>query len=91
MVQEGKIRHLGLSEASSRWIQQLHSIHPVSAVQMEYSLAVRDIEDTIIPTCNQLGIGVVCYSPLARGMFNHTRNFSKLQQEFAKDFRKSVP
>jgi len=91
MVHEGKIKHIGLSEASPKWINLLHSMHPVSAVQMEYSLAVRDIEDAVIPICNQLGIGVVCYSPLARGMFNNMKNFNKLQQEFAKDFRQSVP
>lgn len=58
---------------------------------MEYSIAVRDIEDTIIPTCEELGIGISSYSPLARGIFNNSRNFNKQQQEFTKDFRKSVP
>jgi len=58
---------------------------------MEYSIAVRDIEDTIIPTCKELGIGISSYSPLARGIFNNSKNFNKQQQEFTKDFRNSVP
>lgn len=69
LVSEGKVKHIGLSEASPRIIRLCHAIHPVSAVQMEYSLGIRDIEESVIPTCRELGIGIMAYSPLARGVF----------------------
>ncbi|KAK6911398.1 NADP-dependent oxidoreductase domain [Dillenia turbinata] len=69
LVQEGKIRHIGLSEASPDTIRRAHAVHPITAVQMEYSLWVRDIEEEIIPLCRELGIGIVPYSPLGRGFF----------------------
>lgn len=69
LVTEGKVRHIGLSEAPPKIIRLCHAIHPVACVQMEYSIGIRDIEETIIPTCRELGIGVMAYSPLARGVF----------------------
>ncbi|GAB2211462.1 hypothetical protein Droror1_Dr00024775 [Drosera rotundifolia] len=69
LVEEGKIKYVGLSEASPDTIRRAHAIHPITAVQMEWSLWTRDIEDEIIPLCRELGIGVVPYSPLGRGFF----------------------
>lgn len=67
LVQEGKVRYLGLSEASSETVQRAHKVHPITALQSEYSLWTRDIEAEILPTCRELGIGFVAYSPLGRG------------------------
>ncbi|GMY27311.1 perakine reductase-like [Fagus crenata] len=69
LVEEGKLKYIGLSEASADTIRRAHAVHPITAVQMEYSLWVRDIEDEIIPVCRELGIGIVAYSPLGRGFF----------------------
>jgi aryl-alcohol dehydrogenase-like predicted oxidoreductase len=68
LVQEGKIRHIGLSEASAATIRRAHAVHPVTAVQIEWSLWSRDAEEEIIPVCRELGIGIVTYSPLGRGV-----------------------
>ncbi len=67
LVQLGKVRHLGLSEASPATLRRAHRVHPISALQTEYSLWTRDPEPEIIPTCRELGIGFVPYSPLGRG------------------------
>ncbi|XP_058002708.1 probable aldo-keto reductase 1 isoform X2 [Hevea brasiliensis] len=69
LVEEGKIKHIGLSEASPDTIRRAHAVHPITAVQMEWSLWTRDIEEEIIPLCRDLGIGIVPYSPLGRGFF----------------------
>ncbi|KDP23655.1 hypothetical protein JCGZ_23488 [Jatropha curcas] len=69
LVEEGKIKYIGLSEASPDTIKRAHAVHPITAVQMEWSLWTRDIEEEIIPLCRELGIGVVPYSPLGRGFF----------------------
>ncbi|XP_043697789.1 probable aldo-keto reductase 1 [Telopea speciosissima] len=69
LVEEGKIKYIGLSEASPDTIRRAHAVHPITAVQMEWSLWTRDIEEEIIPLCRELGIGVVPYSPLGRGFF----------------------
>ncbi|GFS37196.1 NAD(P)-linked oxidoreductase superfamily protein [Actinidia rufa] len=69
LVEEGKIKYIGLSEASVDTIRRAHAVHPITAVQMEYSLWTREIEDDIIPLCRELGIGVVAYSPLGHGFF----------------------
>ncbi|XP_022138494.1 perakine reductase-like isoform X5 [Momordica charantia] len=69
LVEEGKIKYIGLSEASADTIRRAHAVHPITALQMEYSLWSRDIEDEIIPLCRELGIGMVAYSPLGRGFF----------------------
>ncbi|KAH9687963.1 Aldo ket red domain-containing protein [Citrus sinensis] len=69
LVEEGKIKYIGLSEASPDTIRRAHGVHPITAVQMEWSLWTRDIEEEIIPLCRELGIGIVPYSPLGRGFF----------------------
>ncbi|PSS33836.1 Perakine reductase [Actinidia chinensis var. chinensis] len=69
LVEEGKIKYIGLSEASADTIRRAHSVHPITAVQVEYSLWTRDIEEDIMPLCRELGIGIVAYSPLGRGFF----------------------
>ena len=67
LVKAGKVRHLGLSEASAATIRRAHAVHPIAAVQTEYSMWSRDVEAEILPTCRQLGIALVPYSPLGRG------------------------
>ncbi|KAF3454332.1 hypothetical protein FNV43_RR04779 [Rhamnella rubrinervis] len=69
LVEEGKIKYIGLSEASPDTIRRAHAVHPITALQMEWSLWTRDIEEEIIPLCRELGIGIVPYSPLGRGFF----------------------
>lgn len=69
LVDEGKVKYLGLSEASPSTIRRAHAVHPISAVQLEWSLWTRDAEQEIIPTCRELGIGIVPFSPLGRGFF----------------------
>ncbi|TKY53770.1 Perakine reductase [Spatholobus suberectus] len=69
LVEEGKIKYLGLSEANADTIKRAHAVHPITALQMEYSLWTREIEQEIIPLCRELGIGIVAYSPLGRGFF----------------------
>lgn len=69
LVEEGKIKYIGLSEASVDTIRRAHRVHPITALQMEYSLWSREIEDEIIPLCRELGIGIVAYSPLGHGFF----------------------
>ncbi|CAB4690969.1 MAG: aldo/keto reductase [Actinobacteria bacterium] len=68
LVEAGKVRHLGLSEASATTIRRAHATHPITALQTEYSLFTRDLEDEILPTLRELGIGLVPYSPLGRGI-----------------------
>ncbi|XP_054822605.1 probable aldo-keto reductase 2 isoform X4 [Prosopis cineraria] len=70
LVEEGKIKYIGLSEASASTIRRAHAVHPITAVQVEWSLWSRDVEEEIIPTCRELGIGIVAYSPLGRGFFS---------------------
>ena len=68
LVQAGKVRHLGMSEASAATIRRAHAVHPITAVQTEYSLFTRDLEEAVLPTLRELGIGLVPYSPLGRGL-----------------------
>lgn len=70
LVEEGKIKYIGLSEASASTIRRAHAVHPITAVQLEWSLWSRDVEEEIVPTCRELGIGIVAYSPLGRGFFS---------------------
>jgi aryl-alcohol dehydrogenase-like predicted oxidoreductase len=70
LVSDGKVRHLGLSEAGARTIERAHATHPIAALQTEYSLATRDVEAEILPTCRRLGIGFVAYAPLSRGLLS---------------------
>jgi aryl-alcohol dehydrogenase-like predicted oxidoreductase len=69
LVEEGKVKHIGLSEANEEYIRKCHAIHPVASVQIEYSLGCREIEEDVMPVCKELGIGIMAYSPLARGIF----------------------
>lgn len=69
LVEEGKIKYIGLSEANLETVRRAHKVHPITAVQVEYSLWTRDIEDDMVPLCRELGIGIVAYSPLGRGFF----------------------
>jgi aryl-alcohol dehydrogenase-like predicted oxidoreductase len=88
LVKAGKVRYLGLSEASANSIKTAHAIHPISALQSEYSLLTRDVEKEILPLCKELGIAFVPFSPLARGLMTNTLNIDDLP---ANDFRKSLP
>ena len=72
LVEAGKVRHLGLSEASAETIRRAHAVHPITALQTEYSLFTRDLEAEILPTLRELGIGLVPYSPLGRGILTGT-------------------
>lgn len=69
LVEQGKIKYIGLSEASASTIRRAHAVHPLTAVQLEWSLWSRDVEEDIIPTCRELGIAIVAYSPLGLGFF----------------------
>lgn len=69
LVEEGKVKYIGMSDASPDTIRRAHAVHPVTAVQMEWSLWTRDIEEQIVPLCRELGIGIVPYSPIGRGFF----------------------
>jgi aryl-alcohol dehydrogenase-like predicted oxidoreductase len=68
LVEAGKVRHLGLSEAAADTVRRAHAVHPITALQSEYSLFTRDLEDEVLPTIRELGIGLVPYSPLGRGI-----------------------
>jgi aryl-alcohol dehydrogenase-like predicted oxidoreductase len=70
LVEAGKVRFLGLSEAGAKTLERGHAVHPLSALQTEYSLASRDVEAEILPTCRRLGIGFVAYAPLSRGLLS---------------------
>ncbi|KAL3700502.1 hypothetical protein R1sor_018524 [Riccia sorocarpa] len=87
LVEEGKVKYIGLSEASAADIRRAHAIHPITAVQIEYSLWARDVEEDIIPTCQELGIGIISYSPLGRGFFSG-KNITEFTDN---DFRKNHP
>ncbi|MGW6195206.1 aldo/keto reductase [Kribbella sp. NPDC055110] len=87
LVEAGKVRYLGLSEASAETIRRAHAVHPITAVQSEWSLFSRDIEESVLPACRELGIGIVPYSPLGRGMLT-----GALPTELAADdFRRTLP
>jgi aryl-alcohol dehydrogenase-like predicted oxidoreductase len=90
LVKEGKIKYIGLSEASSDLIRRANKVHPISALQTEYSLWSRDVENDILPTCNELGIGFVAYSPLGRGFLTGTIK-SPEQDLDEQDWRRSNP
>ena len=89
LIKEGKVRYLGLSEAAPQTIQRAHSIHPITAVQTEYSLWSRDVEDEILPVCRELGIGFVPYSPLGRGFL--TGQIQKFDDLAEDDYRRYSP
>ena len=85
LVDAGKVRHLGLSEASAATIRRAYAVHPIAALQSEWSLWTRDIEAEIVPTCRELGVGIVAYSPLGRGFL--TGRFTSTADFGADDFR----
>jgi aryl-alcohol dehydrogenase-like predicted oxidoreductase len=89
LVTEGKIRHIGLSEAAADTIRRANAVHPITAVQTEYSLWSRDPEDEVLPTCRELGIGFVPYSPLGRGFL--AGRFTSPDDLEDGDFRRTGP
>lgn len=92
LVAQGKVRHIGLSEAAPETIRRAHAVHPITAVQTEYSLWTRDPEADVLPTCRELGIGFVAYSPLGRGFLTgRFRSTDDLEQLAADDFRRRNP
>jgi aryl-alcohol dehydrogenase-like predicted oxidoreductase len=89
LVAEGKVRHIGLSEAAAGTIRRAHAVHPITAVQTEYSLFSREVEDEVLPTLRELGIGLVAYSPLGRGFLTGAiRSIDDLAPD---DFRRHSP
>ena len=89
LVRAGKVRYIGLSEASTRTIRRAHAVHPITAVQTEYSLWTRDVEADILPTLEELGIALVAYSPLGRGFLSG--RFSSPEQLDEGDYRRVGP
>ncbi|HEY8547688.1 MAG TPA: aldo/keto reductase [Acidimicrobiales bacterium] len=89
LVAAGKVRHLGLSEASAATIRRAVAVHPIAALQSEWSIFSRDIEATIVPTCRELGVGIVPYSPLGRGLL--TGAFTSTGDLAADDYRHTQP
>ena len=89
LVDAGKVRFLGLSEAGAETIRRAHAVHPISALQTEYSLWTRDIEEEILPTIRELGIGLVAYSPLGRGFL--TGAITQPEELSEDDFRRHNP
>ena len=88
LVEAGKVTHLGLSEAGAETIRRAHAVHPITALQTEYSLFTRDLEDEVLPTIRELGIGLVPYSPLGRGILTGAISTGSLEEG---DFRTSNP
>jgi aryl-alcohol dehydrogenase-like predicted oxidoreductase len=88
LVHQGKVRHLGLSEAAANTIRRAHQVHPIAALQTEYSLWERDPEPEILPTCRELGITFVAYSPLGRGFLTGQ---IKRAEDIPNDYRKNMP
>jgi aryl-alcohol dehydrogenase-like predicted oxidoreductase len=89
LVKQGKVRYLGLSEASPQTLRRAVKVHPIAALQTEYSLWSRDPEEEILPTCRELGIGFVAYSPLGRGFL--TGQFRRFEDLPADDYRRHSP
>lgn len=89
LVAEGKVRHLGMSEASAATIRRAHAVHPIAALQSEWSLWTRDVEADVVPTCRELGIGLVPFSPLGRGFLTgRVRSVDDLADD---DVRRGLP
>ena len=89
LVEAGKVRYLGLSEAAPETVRRAHAVHPITALQTEYSVFAREPEAEIIPTCRELGIGFVAYSPLGRGFLSG--RFSSPDELAEDDFRRTQP
>ena len=88
LVNQGKVRYLGLSEVSANTLRRAYAIHPISALQSEYSILSRDVEGTVLDTCKELNITFVPFSPLARGLITNKLDLSTLDEN---DFRKQLP
>ncbi|MAX81507.1 MAG: aldo/keto reductase [Crocinitomicaceae bacterium] len=88
LVKEGKIRYIGLSEASPETLRKAHATHPITALQTEYSLFTRDVENEVLPVCRELGIGFIPYSPLGRGILTGAMKEAPSEDN---DFRKGLP
>ncbi|KAL6970877.1 hypothetical protein U1Q18_030555 [Sarracenia purpurea var. burkii] len=90
LVEEGKIKYIGLSEVCASTIRRAHAVHPITAIQIEWSLWTRDCEEEIVPICRELGIGIVAYSPLGRGFLSAG---PKIAENLSNDddFRKLLP
>lgn len=88
LVKEGKVRYLGLSEASPNSIRRAYAVHPIAALQSEYSLLTRDVENGILPLCKELNISFIPFSPLARGLVTNKLDINELKEG---DFRKGLP
>jgi aryl-alcohol dehydrogenase-like predicted oxidoreductase len=88
LVKEGKVRYLGLSEASANSIKRAVAVHPIAAIQSEYSILSREIEQDVLPLCESLGISLVAFSPLSRGLMTSTVDSDQLSEN---DFRKKLP
>ncbi|MEN9783093.1 MAG: hypothetical protein RJA24_436 [Pseudomonadota bacterium] len=89
LVEQGKARHLALSEAGAQTIRRAHAVHPIVAVETEYSLWSRDVENDILPACRELGIGFMAYAPLGRGFL--TATIKSVEALIAKDRRREHP
>ena len=89
LIAEGKIKYIGLSECSPNELRRANVIHPISAIQMEWSLNTRDLEDSVIPVARELGVGIVAYSPLGRGLL--TGAITSVDNIPANDFRRTNP
>ncbi len=88
LVTAGKVRYLGLSEASANSVRKAHAVHPIAALQSEYSLLTREVEKEILPVCKELNIAFIPFSPLARGLVTNTLDVTTLKEG---DFRKTLP
>jgi aryl-alcohol dehydrogenase-like predicted oxidoreductase len=91
MVQAGYVRHVGLSEVGADTVQRAHAVHPLSDLQIEYSLLSRGIEDEILPACRELGIAVTAYGVLSRGLLSGHWSKQRAESLTARDFRASAP
>jgi aryl-alcohol dehydrogenase-like predicted oxidoreductase len=89
LVEEGKVKYLGLSEAGPNTLRRANAVHPITALQSEYSLWTRDHEERVLPACRELGLGFVAYSPLGRGFF--TGQITQVAQLDRDDFRRGLP
>ncbi|WP_457964008.1 aldo/keto reductase [Arthrobacter sp. D1-29] len=88
LVEQGKVRHLGLSEVTAEELREAHAVHPIAAVQSEWSIWSRDVERNVVPAAAELGVGFVPYSPLGRGFLTGTVDASQLGEN---DFRRRIP
>ena len=88
LVKEGKVRYLGLSECSAESLRRAYAVHPISALQNEYSLLTRDIEKEMLPLTKELGVTLVAFSPLSRGLVTNRLNVNTFEED---DFRKHLP